>query len=120
MYSTKQIAVAKAQAKELREQARSGGLRFEAYLTSDLADWVLDMIERGIFISPSEATFVILGEHMELEPHRDLREELMRRRIQASLDDPIPTSTPDEVRERITQNAAMRGTPASWSDEFLK
>ncbi|SKC08461.1 CopG family transcriptional regulator [Sphingopyxis flava] len=120
MYSTKQIAVAKAQAKELREQARSGGMRFEAYLPSKLADWVLDMMERGVFISPSEAIVVILGEHMELEPHQDIRKELMRRRVQAAFEDPSPPSTPDEVRERIKKNAVMRKPPVSWSDEFLK
>src|SRR3546814_2966211 len=36
------------QAKALREQARAGGLRFEAYLTGDQADWLLERIERGM------------------------------------------------------------------------
>src|SRR3546814_8489822 len=43
------------QAKALREQARAGGLRFEAYLTGDQADWLLERIERGMFADPSEA-----------------------------------------------------------------
>jgi hypothetical protein len=43
------------QAKALREQARAGGLRFEAYLPPDLAEWLLDQIGRGVFVDPSEA-----------------------------------------------------------------
>ncbi len=36
------------QVKSLKEQACKGGLRFEAYLTADLAEWILDMVERCI------------------------------------------------------------------------
>jgi antitoxin ParD1/3/4 len=63
-----------AQARALREQASKGGLRFEVFLPSGLAEWVLDFVERGVFTDPSEAVFVILGEHQELEPHADLRD----------------------------------------------
>ncbi len=91
-----------AQAKALREQASKGGLRFEVYLPSSLAEWVLDFVERGVFTDPSEAVFVILGEHQELEPHADLREECLRRTLDASMDDPHPGFTMEEV------NASMR------------
>jgi hypothetical protein len=37
------------QPKALREQAGRGGLRFEAYLPPELADWLLDRIEHGVF-----------------------------------------------------------------------
>ena len=70
-----------AQARALREQARKGGLRFDAYLPPSLAEWLLELIERGIFADPSEAVFVILGEHRDLEPHADLRREALKRRV---------------------------------------
>lgn len=70
------------QAKRLRNQVNEGGLRFEAYLPPSLALWLLDRIEQGKFLDPSEAVFVILGEHKELEPHADLRRELLKRSIQ--------------------------------------
>ena len=35
-----------AQAKALREQASKGGLRFEVFLPSGLAEWMLDFVER--------------------------------------------------------------------------
>jgi len=57
-----------AQAKALRVQAEKGGLRFSAYLPPGLADWLLGLIEKGTFHDPSEAVFVILGEHQDLEP----------------------------------------------------
>ena len=67
------------QAKALREQARAGGLRFEAYLTKDQADWLLEQIERGRFADPSEAVFLTVQNFIEMEPHGDLRDELLRR-----------------------------------------
>jgi len=42
--------------------------------------WLLDRIEQGVFLDPSEAVFVILSEHQELEPHADMREILKRPR----------------------------------------
>lgn len=119
-YSDAHFTASKAQAQKLRDQASKGGLRFEVYLPSDLAAWMLDMIERGIFISPSEAAFVIFGEHEELEPHADLREELLRRRLQSALDDTGPRLTTEEVMEQIEQRSARNEPAAVWSDEFLK
>ncbi len=41
------------QARALHAQAEDGGLRFEVYLPSDLAAWILDKIARGVFVDPS-------------------------------------------------------------------
>jgi antitoxin ParD1/3/4 len=90
-----------AQARALKEQAGKGGLRFEAYLPPDLAEWLLDLIERGVFTDPSEAVFVIFGEHRDLEPHADLRRELLSRLSQAAMDDPRPALSGDEVEKRL-------------------
>ena len=68
-----------AQAKALREHASKGGLRFEVFLPSGLAEWMLDFVERGVFVDPCEAVFFILGEHKDLEPHHDLRTESLKR-----------------------------------------
>jgi antitoxin ParD1/3/4 len=104
-----------AQARTLREQARKGGLRFEAYLPSSLAEWVLDLVEEGVFTDPGEAVFVILGEHKDLEPHADLREEILRRTLQAAMDDPRPGFTASEVNERIGKlMREPRAEPAVW------
>ena len=59
-----------------------GGLRFDAYLPPRLADWLLGHIERGTFTDPSEATFGMLGEQQEQEPHSNLRREFPKGRIQ--------------------------------------
>ena len=45
-----------ARARSLRKQAAEGGLRFEAYLPPQLAEWLLERIEKGVFLDPSEAT----------------------------------------------------------------
>ena len=88
-----------AQARALREKASKGGLRFDAYLPPDLAEWLLDLIERGVFLNPSEAVFEILGEHRELEPHADLRHELLSRSLKAAIDDPRPSLSGDDVKK---------------------
>src|SRR5258708_37587861 len=84
-------------------QTRYCGGRFEAYLPPDLADWLLGMIERGDFVDPSEAVFVILGVHQELEPHADLRAEIQRRADRAALDDPRPGIPQEKMNERLQE-----------------
>ena len=104
-----------AQAQALRKQAQEGGLRFEVYVPPQLADWLLGLIERGVFISPAEAAFVILEEHRELEPHADLRHELLKRMIQSSSDDPRPGIPAEEFFEKMRQKfAAPLPEPAVW------
>jgi antitoxin ParD1/3/4 len=103
------------QAKDIREQAKKGGLRFEAYLPPEFADWILELIERGVFTDPSEAVFVILGEHRDLEPHADLREEILRRSCQAAMDDPRPGIPHEKMKERLRELATRpRPDPAVW------
>lgn len=106
---------AAGQARALRAQAEAGGLRFEAYLPSDLATWILDKIARGVFASPSEVVFVILDEQQELEPHADLRQEALRRTLQAAVDDPRPGIPADEVMRTLREKfAAPQPEPAVW------
>ena len=38
--------------------AAAGGLRYEAYLPPDMALWLLESIEQGVFNDPPEAVFV--------------------------------------------------------------
>ena len=57
--------------------------------------------QQGTFIDPSEAVFVILGEHEELEPHSDLRKELLKRRLQSAIDDPRPDIPTEEIFEKM-------------------
>ena len=89
------------QAKSLQEQASRSGLRFEVFLPPGLAEWILDSVARGVFSDPGEAVFVMLGQARELEPHADLRHELLRRSFQASFDDERPGISLDEFNERM-------------------
>ena len=83
-------------AEGLRAQAEAGGLRFNVYLPSDLATWLLGKIANGIFSDPSEAVFVMLGEQQDLEAQPDLRSEVFRRSVQAAADDPRPGISVEE------------------------
>lgn len=82
---------ANQQSQVVRDAAAEGGLRFRAYLPPKLALWLLDRIEQGMFVDPSEAVFVLLDEARELEQHSDLRQELLKRRILSAADDPRPS-----------------------------
>jgi antitoxin ParD1/3/4 len=70
----------------VRRQAAKGGLRFEAYLPPGLAEWVIGLVERDIFQSPSEAVFVAMQSFRELDEHTDLKQELLNRAIQKGID----------------------------------
>lgn len=103
-----------AQAIALREQAKAGGLRFSVYLPPGLAEWLLGLVENGTFIDPDEAVFVLLQEAQELEPHHDLRNELLKRILRAAEDDPRPGTPAEEVFKRITEELASMPEPAVW------
>lgn len=103
------------QAKRLRNQVAEGGLRFEAYLPPSLALWLLDLIEQDTFLNPSEAVFVILGEHKELAPHADLRRELLKRSIETAADDPRPGISGEELKARLAEMfKEPLPEPATW------
>ena len=104
------------QARTLRTPTQTGGLKFEAYLPPDLALWVLDMVERGIFIDPSEAVFVLLGEAKDIEPHDDLKREILKRRIKQGIESSEEgrTYTMAEVKAHLDELAKIRTMPAVW------
>jgi antitoxin ParD1/3/4 len=108
-----------AHAMALRGQAQKGGLRFSVYLPPRLADWILGLVEKGTFVDPSEAVFVMLQEAQELEPHHDLRRELLKRTLQAAEDDPRPGIPAEEVFRRLKANCASPPDPAAWQKHKL-
>ena len=112
--SAKQKAKNIAQAKALRVQAEKGERRFSAYLPPGLADWLLGLIEKGTFHDSSEAVFVILGEHRDLDPHTDLRREILARSLQATIDDPSPSIPAEEVFKDLRELRASPLEPAVW------
>jgi hypothetical protein len=113
--SAEQKAKSKAQAKALRKQAKKGGLRFDAYLPPGLAEWLLGLVERDVFLDPSEAVFVMLGEYQELESHADLRRELLKRRLESALNDPGPGIPAEDVFKRLRKKfASPMPEPAQW------
>ncbi len=69
------------QARRLKPLVRENGLKFEVFLPTNLGTWVLDMIEEGRFLDPSEAVFVMMGLAKDLDPHQDLKDELLKREL---------------------------------------
>lgn len=111
----RQKALNSAQAKALREQASKGGLRFEAFLPPNLAEWVLDLVERGVFLDPKEAAFVMFGEMKDFHAHADLRQELLKRMFTEASDDSRPSSSMEDIREHIKKLSVQpRPVAAQW------
>lgn len=110
------LATVQAQAEAIKPQASAHGLNFEGHLAPDIDAWVLTCIEQGHFHSPSEAVSVAMRVFMELQDYPDLREELLRREIRKSMDDPRPPIPGKEALLRIMDKIkASRGhTPPSW------
>jgi predicted transcriptional regulator len=50
-----------------------------------MADWLLAQVEQGHFVDPSDAVFAIVKNFIDMEPHRDLRDELLRRILDESV-----------------------------------
>jgi len=52
----------------------------------------------------------------DIEPHDDLKEEILRRRIQQGIDDAEAgrTYTADEVKQRLEEARRTRTDPAVW------
>ena len=108
-----------AQAKTLREQAATGGLAFEAWLPPQQALWFLGLIEGGRFADPYEALFNLLGEAQDLAPHEDLRKELLKRSLDAALDNPgAPSPIEDCVLDMRGKMKGPQPDPAIWKDWF--
>jgi hypothetical protein len=107
--------IAISQAKALKGKASKSGLRFDAFLPAGLAEWLLDFVERGVFADPSEAVFVILGEHQDLEPHADLRQEALKRSLAAAINEPRPALAFEEAKESVEKLLSKpRSMPAIW------
>ena len=101
----------------VRRQAAAGGLRFAAYLPPGLAEWVIGLVEQGVFHSPTEAVFVAMQSFQELEDHPDVKQELLARIIQTRVDaveegGGIPG---EEVMARLRKEMEEpRPEPAVW------
>lgn len=103
------------QARALREQARAGGLRFEAYLTGDQADWLLERVEQGLFHDPSARSNAIVQNFRELEPHLDLRDALLGRMLDGASADLESARPADEVFDELRRELATpRPKAARW------
>lgn len=102
-----------AQAKALRAQAAAEGLEFQAYLPPEVADWVLGLIEAGLFREPSEAIRALLRRQIELWAHKDLHDELLKRMFSAAMDD--PTSLLNDVIAEWRARSSPPGPP-QWQN----
>ena len=104
------------QAHDLKEQAGRGGLRFQAYLPPELAEWVLNMVEKGVFVDPSEAVFKFMRQAQDIEPHDDIKREILKRSLEAAEKDIKKgrLHSEEETMTEINEMAEDNAQPAVW------
>lgn len=104
----------------LRQQASDGGLKFEAYLPSGLAEWVLDMVEKGIFRDPAEAVFVYMSQAQDISEVPGLgdliEEKIIEDRIQEAEMPNAKTYTMDEMKAHLEKWSKEQHPSAYWHE----
>ena len=101
---------------KLRKQIAAAGLRFEAYLPSDLALWVIELVELGVFASPSEAVFVAMQTFQELERYPDVKKELLSSMFaEAEQGKSIPH---EKVMVELEKMKSQSNEPAVWDQSL--
>ena len=110
------------QAQALRAQAAEHGLRCDAFLVPSMAEWVLDMVERGDFVDPSEAIHTFMLQARELQKYPDIQRDMLNNK----LDEGIATAERGELidgrivmekmKERIQERLKNHASsdPAVW------
>ena len=102
----------------LRQQASEGGLKFEAYLPSAIAEWVLDMVEKGIFRDPAEAVFVYMSQAQDISEVPGLgeliEEKIIQERIEEAEVPDAKTYTMDEVKAHLEKWSKEQHPSAYW------
>lgn len=111
------VAARTEQARQLKEMAQKGGLRFEAYLPPDLAIWVLDQMERVDFVDPSELVFTVLQQAGDIDADEFLQSQILRARIEQGMSDgrDKKTCSWEDVEKRIAARRETIGEPAYWT-----
>jgi hypothetical protein len=96
-----------AQARALKEHARKGGLRFEAYCRQVWPNgFSLSLSAGSLQIRATPSSFIFV-EHKDLEPHADLRQASLKRSLDATRITRVPAAVRFQARRSIrTRNAS--------------
>ena len=83
------------------------------------------MVENGDFHSPGEAVFVMMGLAKQLDPHQDLKEEILRRELDKRINDSQGTKyySHEEVKarmEKVKEELKNRPDPPVWEKILVK
>lgn len=105
------------QAKRILESGaiqRGASLKVELLLQPRQAEWILNKVVDRTYFSPSDALFHILTEYREIEPHNDIRQEVLRRSLDAvSLENTVPLEDVLKEFDKIPE----RHQPVEWKKE---
>jgi len=77
-------------------------------LTEDDARLIDERVKSGAFASPSEVVAAALGQLVDHEEQLEAETQSLRRKIKASLDDPRPVLSGDEVLEGMRRRQQAR------------
>jgi hypothetical protein len=105
------------QAAALRRYAAHHGLRFECYLPSRLASWLLEKVEQKAYNDPEHAIYAIVNDHVQLERLSCVRDTLIQRSLERSSGGYWPVQTLEEVGQYLAESDRYQtqGVPAYWN-----
>lgn len=108
---------------KFKNQVAESELQFEAYLPSDLASWVVELVEQGAFTSPSEAVFVAMQTFRELDRHPEIKNALLGQML-ADAEKDIEKGniiSHEEVIAELERSFSQKTpTPVKWDQSMDK
>jgi hypothetical protein len=95
----------------IRRRLRERGMAFEAFLPEEMADWLREKLAAGVFESARDAAFVAFQDLIELDRHPKVRQQLLTAMLEASISDPRPGISAEELRANLDARRVALAAP---------
>jgi len=95
----------------IQRRIRERGMSFEAFLPEGMADWLRTKLAAGVFESAREAAFVAFQDLIELDRHPKVRQQLLTATLEASINDPHPGFSAEELRASLDAKREALAAP---------
>jgi hypothetical protein len=95
----------------IQRRIRERGISFEAFLPESMADWLRTKLATGVFESARQAAFVAFQDLIELDQHPKVRQQLLTAMLDASVSDPRPGMSIEELRAALDAETEALAAP---------
>lgn len=104
----------------IRAHIRGHGMTFEVFLPERSAEWLRAKLAAGVFEDAAEAAIVAFRDLQELDRHPQVRKELLKAMLEASLSDPRPRISLEQLRTRLHEwsNSALSSSMSTRNRRY--